>query len=193
MPPNFLFMRRKSEFLVEFEGLKYGAHPYEWKIGPEFFEQYGKVDAQQPAFRIRMELFKDTTMMVLKMQIDGTGQYDCDLCLNPLLQRFELAQTLVVKQGGEEEDAADDILVLPKNAYELDLSDVIYQLIKVAEPVKRNCDTARPLADCEKEFMQQYLAEEIGAEDQEEEPGGDAESADPRWDALRKFRNNPGK
>lgn len=193
MPPNFLFMRRKSEFLIEFEGLKYGAHAFEWEIGPEFFEQYGEVDAQQPSFRVQMELFKDTTMMVLKLQIRGTGQYECDLCLNPLVRHFESEHTLVVKPGGDEEEADDDILVLPKSAYELDVSDLIYQLIKVSEPVKRNCDTAEPLEECGKEFMQQYLATEIEEAPQQEEEENDVPEADPRWDALRKFKDNPDK
>jgi len=191
--PISCFMRRKSEFLIEFEGLKYGAHLYEWEIGTEFFEQYGEVDAQQPSFRVHMELFKDTVMMVLKLRIEGTGQYDCDLCLNPLLRRFSLEHSLVVKPGGDEEDADDDILVLPKNAYELDMSDVIYQLIKVAEPVKRSCDTAEPLAECEKEFMQQYLATEVEEQPAAEEEAEDEPEADPRWEALRKFKENPDK
>lgn len=186
-------MRRKSEFLIEFEGLKYGVHAFEWEIGPEFFEQYGEVDAQQPSFRVQMELFKDTTMMVLKLQIHGTGQYDCDLCLSPLVRYFESEHTLVVKPGADEEEADDDILVLPKSAYELDVSDLIYQLIKVSEPVKRNCDTAEPLEECGKEFMQQYLATEIGEAPQQEEEENDVPEADPRWDALRKFKDNPDK
>jgi len=191
-------MRRKSEFLIEFEGLKYGAHAYEWEIGTEFFDQFGGVEWKKANFSVKLELFKDANMLVLKFDIAGKAIYDCDLCLNPLRYDLAVKHTMVAKHGDEfeEEGNDDDIIVLPKHAYELDVAPYIFELLKVAEPVKRNCEDGEPLESCDKEIMAQYLATEVepiieaAPEDDNE---ADDEVLDPRWEALRKLKNGDSK
>lgn len=186
-------MRRKSEFLIEFEGLKYGTHAYDWELGKEFFDQFGEIEFTNAHFKVDLELIKDANMMVLKFDIQGEATYDCDLCLNPLQYYFDVKHIMVAKHGDdEEEEGSEDIIVMPKHAYELDVAPHIFELLKVAEPIKRNCEEGEPLELCEKETMAQYLSEEVSVEPEpleEEAP----EELDPRWEALRKLKNGDSK
>lgn len=189
-------MRRKNEFLIEFEGLKYGAHAFDWEIGTEFFDQFGEVEWNKANFKVNLEFFKDSNMMVLKFDIQGEAVYDCDLCLNPLRYDFNINHSMVAKHGDEfeEEGTDDDIIVLPKHAYNIDLAPYIFELLTIAEPVKRNCEDGVPMEGCEKEMMAQYLSTEVDSViDSEQEEEEETDELDPRWEALRKLKNGDSK
>ena len=99
----------------------------------------------------------------------------------------EIKHTLVLKHGDAEEgNIDDDIIILPENAFEFDIAPVIFELVKVSEPVKRGCEEGEPFEGCDKELMQKYLALELP-----ESPSPSPEEEDeidPRWEALRKLK-----
>lgn len=180
-------MRRKSEFVIEFEGLKYGAHAFDWEIENLFFDQFGGIDANVAKLSVKLDLLKEAHLMVLTFQISGIEEYECDLCLKPLRYKPEIKHTLVLKHGDAEEgNIDDDIIILPENAFEFDVAPVIFELVKVSEPVKRGCEEGEPFEGCDKELMQKYLALELP-----ESPSPSPEEEDeidPRWEALRKLK-----
>ena len=69
-------MRRKSEFVIEFEGLKYGAHAFDWEIENLFFDQFGGIDANVAKLSVKLDLLKEAHMMVLTFQISGIEEYE---------------------------------------------------------------------------------------------------------------------
>ncbi|MFY9311132.1 MAG: DUF177 domain-containing protein [Bacteroidia bacterium] len=180
-------MQNRREYIIQFVGLAIGEHLYEYVITDKFFEDREYSEIQKSNINLKINLLKQSTMMVLHFDISGTVKADCDRCT----EEFDLPITgnykLIVKVGGSlTGDEDDDIITIPANEHELDLSQHIYEYIALSLPIKRvHPDNKKGEPTCNKEMLEKlssFLTEEEKSE--EEEP------TDPRWDGLKNITLN---
>lgn len=179
-------MSSENEYVIQFSGLKLGTHSFDFEIGKEFFEAFEFSEIQNCKVNVKMDMEKSSTMLVLLFDVEGTVDFPCDRCLEPVELPIEGNYRQVVKFSDYEESNEDDeIIILPTAEYEIDVTKLIYDFIMLSIPLKR----AHEEGECDPELvakLNDFLVEELPEETEEE---ADEEDMDPRWQALRDLKN----
>lgn len=153
-----------------------GHHGYDYEIGHEFFECFEESELHQGKINVHLDLEKQERMLVLHLGFDGEVEVICDRCAYEYLQPIHGKQTVYVKFGTseKEEEGLDDVVFLPENAWEVDVSQIIYDYINILLPLHRihpNDTEGNP--GCNPEMLRLLDALKPPAEN------------DPRWNALK--------
>jgi uncharacterized metal-binding protein YceD (DUF177 family) len=77
---------------------------------------------------------------------------------------------------GEEESEDENLIVIPRESYEIDVQQSIYEMIMLALPAR----SAHKKNECNEEMVQ-LLAKYMSQQDSKE----DKDNIDPRWAALK--------
>lgn len=183
-------MSNRKDYIIPFVGLSVGEHLYEYEIDGRFFDDFEFSEIHESAIILKINLLKQSTMMVLMFDIKGTVQADCDRCTETFNLPIEGEYKLIVKVGGSDTgNEDDDIITVAANEYELDLTQYIYEYIALSLPIKRvHPDNKKGESTCNKEMLEKlsiFLTEEEKDEKIEENP-----STDPRWDDLKNITLN---
>jgi uncharacterized metal-binding protein YceD (DUF177 family) len=178
-------MKTKKESVVQYAALTAAEHEYVFEVKDKFFEDRDYSEIKHADVTIHLNLLKQSTMMVLNFFISGTVKTTCDLCNAEFDLPIEGNYKLIAKIGGHEiGDENDDIISLPTNEHELDLSQFLYEYISLSIPIKR----LHPLNElgeitCNKETLNKlntFLTDAPPAEDDN----------DPRWNDLKNISLN---
>lgn len=130
-------MKDLKDFNIPFVGLKLGSHLFEYKIDKTFFEAFNFDEYSNVNISVDIDFTKKTTLMEIAIHINGTVNVPCDTTNIPFDQAVEGNLNLVVKFGPEYNDDNEDILILPHEAYQINLAQYIYELIVLSVPSKR--------------------------------------------------------
>lgn len=179
-------MQQRKEYIIQFVGLNLGEHVYDYTIDGSFFTGMEYPEIQTADIQANVRLLKQSTMLILQFEIKGTVKIECDRCTDEFNMPVQGNYRLIVKLGGHETgNEDDDIITLPANEHELDLSQYIYEYIVLSLPIKRvHPDDAEGNSTCNREMLAKlnvFLTEE---ENKTSEP------IDPRWEALKNITLN---
>ena len=150
--------------------------------------------------KLKVELSVKSSNMIFEMtfKIEGVAVVPCDRCLDDMDIPVETQNRLVVKFGKEYAEESDEIVVIPFEEGAINLAWFIYEFIALAIPMKHvhapgKCNkgmstklkkhTARNSAD-EDEMDDDMADDDLEIDDD------NAESIDPRWDALKGLVEN---
>ena len=188
-------MKSKRDYIIPFVGLKVGFHEFEFEIRDAFFEELEYSIIQKGDAHVKLRLEKKETMLIGEFSVSGLVFTSCDRCNDPVEVPVNGSFRLIYKFGDEVSDD-ETLIVLPDEAYELDVRQNIYELITVSLPAR----LVHPKGECNEEMLellQKYSgrSEEINDyEDWDEEEDEDWEEddddddddpIDPRWSALK--------
>lgn len=184
-------MRYLSKYEIAFKGLKEGKHRFDFELDGKFFEQFENSEVEKGNVKAVVTLNKQSTLLILNMEIDGEVELLCDRCLENYMQSVTNESKMYVKFAAEAEDEGDEIIVVPFDQHQLNLAQYLYELtilglpIKHAHPYNENGEST-----CNPEMenkLNEYLVEEIiDSEDENEED----EPIDERWNELKKLLDN---
>jgi len=165
-------------YSIPLAGLKEARYTYDFKIGDDFFEAFEGSEIKRGEFRAMVVLEKRSTHIELDIAINGRAEVVCDRCLDTFYLPVSSANRLFVKQGREWEEADPDMVTMPLDEHEIDLSQFFYEYIHLALPLKRiHPDDSKGRTTCNREMIRKLEAHFITGE-------GDS---DPRWDELKKL------
>lgn len=179
-------MQTRKEYVIQFVGLGIGLHEFTFEVGDSFFKDLEYSEIKHGNIEIKLNLLKQSQMMVLEFEIGGTVKAECDLCTGEFDLPIKGTHKLIVKVGGSDTgDEDDDIITIAANEHELDLSQFIYEYITLSLPTKR----IHPLdkkgkSTCDKEVLKK-LDKFLLEEEKEEE-----KKDDPRWNDLKNIKLN---
>ncbi|MDH6602104.1 uncharacterized metal-binding protein YceD (DUF177 family) [Myroides gitamensis] len=186
-------MNTEKTYSISFIGLKNGEHTFEYQIGSDFFKNYDYDDFNRIEANISVLLNKKATLLEVNFKAKGVVNVPCDVTNEDFDLPIENEFNLVVKFGEEFNDDHDEILILPMNEYEINLSQYIYELLVLSIPVKRVSPEAAEDEDFDEEEFDFLFRDEDEdnemEESQEEETTSDSDQADidPRWEKLKKL------
>ncbi|MFM7668122.1 MAG: YceD family protein [Bacteroidota bacterium] len=168
-------MKRKSDYIIPFAGLKLGHHLFDFEIDDTFFEELDYSLIQKGDIHVSIDLEKKETMLILLFSLKGSVESECNLCTDPV--DFEIDNTfqLIYKFGLEEMDD-EAIIVIHPDSYQIDVTQPIYEFITVSLPPR----IVHEEGECNQEMIEslnKYLSSK------KEEPKDD--DIDPRWSALK--------
>ena len=137
-------MAGRRDFEIAFVGLKPGLHSFEYDINDRFFEEFGLQDFSNAKVQIRLQLEKNIGFMILKFEVGGTVEVQCDRCGNrlplDLWDEFEMLVKMTEdadKMNEEEEDP--DVFYIPRTESHLEVKKWIFEFIILSIPMHKMC------------------------------------------------------
>ena len=130
-------MKHSKVYSIPFKGLKLGKHKFKYLIEKKFFDAYQYDDFLNSNVEVTINFVKENTLFELHFTAIGTVLINCDVSGEEFNQPIKGELDLIVKFGDEFNNENEEILVLPHNEYEIDVSQYIYELIVLSVPVKR--------------------------------------------------------
>ncbi|PIE50829.1 MAG: hypothetical protein CSA38_01165 [Flavobacteriales bacterium] len=173
-------MDRIKNYRIIFSGLKDGIHEFEFEVKEAFFSFFDtEQEFENPNIKVNAKLEKRTTFLELWLDIKGTVELTCDISNENFDYTIESSTKYIIKFGNEYDDTHEEIIVIPKEDYYFDTSQLIYENILLAIPMKK---ISPNISDEDLSIVEQYSLQEEPEEEKDEE------SIDPRWEALKKLK-----
>ncbi len=171
-----------KSYVIPFSGLKAGIYQYSFDIDGKFFDHFEYSEIKQAKVRVNVEMERKQRMLLFRFDISGSVRVPCDRCLEEFDLEIGGQDQLIVKFGEVFEEESEDIIIIREEDHEIDLSQYIYEYINLLIPFKKvHGEDDKGNSLCNPDILK-YIAS------QEEEKG--ESRTDPRWEALRKLKNN---
>jgi len=153
-------MNYRRAYEIAFVGLKPGIHNFEYKVDDRFFEHYGPQDFKNCQAEVKVRLEKTTSLILLKFDVSGTVEVECDRCANSVTKDLWDEFDVVVKmvddpdQMNEQEDDPD-IYYIGYQESHLHLADWIYEFVLLSIPAQRFCsDDPEDTSKCNPDIIE---------------------------------------
>ena len=173
-------MKDLKQFEIPFIGLKEGNHIFEYQIDKKFFNIFQFDEFDDANLKAVVNFLKKSTMMEINFNITGTVNVPCDVTNESFDLEIEGNLPLIVQFGHEYNDDNEEILILPQEAYQMNIAQYIYELVILSTPTKR---VHPQVLDGTMESETLKKLEELKII---KEKTVDKEKAtDPRWDKLK--------
>ncbi|MFD2597700.1 YceD family protein [Sphingobacterium corticis] len=178
-------MKYLKKYKIPFSGLSTGKHNFEFDIDDAFFACFEHSLVKKGNLTALVELQKQENMLIANFNIKGHIELHCDVCLRTFDAPLATKERVIVKFTHDEWDQeSDEIIVLSHNDYEFDISNLLYEYINVCVPHYPKCSEQGENIDCDPAMLEQ-IADENDVENESKE-----DQLDPRWEALKKIKNN---
>ncbi|MFD2968195.1 YceD family protein [Sphingobacterium bambusae] len=175
-----------KQYRIPFSGLAAGKHEFDFEIDDKFFDCYEHSLVKKGKLKADVELQKQENMLVVNFHIYGMIQLSCDVCLADFDAPLDFQERALVKFTDEDwESNTDEVLVLSKTDYELDIAALLYEYINVRVPYYSKCTEQGVNLSCDPEMLAK-----INVDSEEEQEDNTEEKIDPRWDILKNIKNN---
>jgi len=168
----------KKDFEIPFVGLKLGVHEFEFEVDQSFFEALPYSLIEGGDLRVWVELEKKETMLIVDFEVVGTIKTLCSRCNEEMDEEIEGDMTLYYKFGDEEEED-ENLVVIPRDSCEINVSQPIYELITISQALRPVHDEG----ECNEEMVK--LIEKYQLNPTETKDKKDDDDIDPRWSALK--------
>lgn len=180
-------MANRRAFEIAFVGLKPGVHEFNYDLNNQFFIDKGAVDYTNATANVKLIVEKNTGFMLLKFEIGGKADVNCDRCGNPLKMdlwdEFKMLVKLVdnpEEMNEQEEDP--DVFYLSRTESHLDVSNWLYEFVTLSIPMQRMCSPEEMGGpQCNNEVLQKL--KDMEAKTMEN-------NANTLWKGLDKFKDN---
>jgi len=168
--------RGSSDFEILFKGLGLGTHQFDFEIGDSFFKNLSYSEIARGKVMAKVELIKESTMLIFDFNLKGYVDLVCDRCLEQYAQPLEGSFKLIVKFGEEPEEVSDEIITIPFEQAAFDLTHYFYEYIVLLLPLKHvHPDDENGNSTCNVEMLKQI--DEYSKKE-----------SDPRWAALKNIK-----
>jgi uncharacterized metal-binding protein YceD (DUF177 family) len=146
----------KSQYKIQFGGLSFGEHQFEFEVNNKFFEQFSESEITIANINVVATLIKQNSLMHVLFNFEGVVKLNCDRCVADYNCHISGHEKLVVKHGNPEE-SNDEIVVLKEGLEEIDITQYLYEYIELAIPSRRvPCEEDDNDVQCDKETLAKF-------------------------------------
>jgi len=167
-------MKGLENMKIDLKGISDAAATFEWDLRKDYFEAIEATEVRDGELHAALEVRKTAGVYELDLHVDGEATVTCDVCLDDMRQPVDTDSHFVVRLGDSYSD--DDVITVPAEEGELDMSWLIYEQIVLAIPTRH----VHEEGGCNPDMLAR-----IG---QMKAPESTAEE-DPRWSELRKLKS----
>jgi uncharacterized metal-binding protein YceD (DUF177 family) len=168
-----------DNFYINIVSLKNGTHEFEYSIEDWFFAEYPNSIIEKGNGNVHLQLEKSETMMQLDFHLDVEIELQCDVSLDVFQHPIKIDRRIILKFGEEDKEMSEDVHVIDREKAGINVANFIFEFASVEVPMKK----VHPrLRDQERPALITY-----SEEDSEKD---ETASIDPRWEALKKLKNN---
>ena len=126
-----------NRFAIPFVSLKEGTHEFDYEIDDMFFDNFEFSEISKGKLNVDVVLEKQSSMLILNFNIKGFVIVECDICLDELKLDIETNNNLFIKFGDDYSEITEEVITIPLNSNEINVSHFIYEFINLALPIKR--------------------------------------------------------
>lgn len=178
-------MGKRREFEIAFVGLKPGIHEFTYEVEDSFFAEVESRDFNNCSALVKLQLDKKSSFMLLKFEVGGTSDVDCDRCGNKLTMELWDEFNMVVKMVENPEEMNEreedpDVFYISKTESHLRLNDWIYEFVSLSIPFQKSCS--------EEEMGGAKCNLEVLAKLNEMKVSEEARNANALWKDLDQFK-----
>lgn len=172
-------MDRLRNYDIVFSGLKNGKHQFQFEIDKEFFQLFEtEQEFTEPKIVVDVFMEKHTTFLEFLVQTEGEINLICDISNDNFDYPIKNELEVLVKLGEEYDDSDVDVITISNKDHAFNIAQLIYENVILAVPMKK---VSPNVSADDLEILNRFSpGEEI-----EEEP-----ESDPRWEALKKLKDN---
>ena len=169
-----------NEYKIKLNGLKDGSYSNSFTIRGEFFEAFNTSEIKFVDIDIDTMLKIENKRFDLQIKSKGiVKDIACDICTEKIDVPVASELNYIVKRGFEANFEDENIIFLDESDKELDLDNIIYEMIVLAFPTKRQHKLNSVNDDeCSKEMVNLINKYSIK----------ENKNIDPRWEALKKLK-----
>ena len=173
---------------LKLKTLPFGTHTVECHLDESFFNLDEQTEVRRADVDVTLQVTrKSENTYHLEVACDGTVTIPCDRCLDDLDLPVEVDYSLNVEQMGTElDDSNDELLIVPSDWRELDAAPIVRDTVLLAIPMT-HCHENED--DCNADMLDlldSHLAEAVP--DDVDDDQSETTSTDPRWEALKKLK-----
>ncbi|CAN5880546.1 DUF177 domain-containing protein [soil metagenome] len=185
-------MKEIHKYNIGIAKLKDKKHEFSFDLNDSFFSLFDQSLINGGDLKADVTLDKTELLITLDFNIRGDLNLTCDRTLEEFAYPVDIQETLLVRFGAEELELADNAIQITPDTTTLNVAQHIFDYLGLAVPMKK----LHPRCVAEDRQREQDEGAEVmhifstkPAPGSEEGEGGDDDgSADPRWDALKKFK-----
>lgn len=165
---------------IDIARLKNGNYPFRYEISDDFFSlfDYGLLEKGQLV--VSIDLLKKDSFMELSFNLNGTVELVCDRSLDHFDHPLSVDEEIIIKYGNRQEEVAVNVEMIPEGSQTINVANYIYEIISVALPMKKLHPRYEQSAESNDELI-------YSSSDSKE---SESEVIDPRWQVLKKLKNN---
>lgn len=174
---------------LKIKTLPFGTHAVECHVDELFFNTEEQNEVRRADVDVTVNVTrKSENTYRLEISCSGTVTVPCDRCLDDLDLPVDVDYCLNVEQMGTEmDDTSDELLKVPSEWRELDIAPIVRDTILLALPMTRCHDSEE---DCNANMLNVLDSHRVEAvPDDEEQPQSETTGTDPRWEALKKLKD----
>ena len=174
---------------LKIKTLPFGTHAVECHVDELFFntEELNEVRRADVDVTVNVTRKSENTYR-LEISCSGTVTVPCDRCLDDLDLPVDVDYCLNVEQMGTEmDDTSDELLIVPSEWRELDIAPIVRDTVLLALSMTRCHDSEE---DCNANMLNVLDSHRVEAvPDDDEQPQSETTGTDPRWEALKKLKD----
>jgi uncharacterized metal-binding protein YceD (DUF177 family) len=180
-------------FDIEVIKFKEGRHEIDFEIGDAFFQNFEDNEiVEKGNLAVRAILDKGANVIEVNFHIHGSVQLTCDRSLEIFDHPLDFSEKMIYKYGTEEKEIDEDVFMITRDTPVINVSQLIYEFILLALPLKKiHPDHRNELDDEELEVEggYVYIDDELDSDDENPESTEEIKPVDPRWEQLKKLKN----
>ncbi len=138
---------------IGIRNLATGEHQFDFKLDGSFFESYESDLISDADLDVKATVTKGSGHMGMLLEIDGNVTVKCDRCLADLVIPVSIESPFTIVFSSYSEDAdeeSDEVIVMDGGATEIELSQMIYDYVNLALPLKK----VHEEGECDPEMME---------------------------------------
>ena len=175
-------MDKLRNYDVSFSGLKNGKHVFKFEIDKTFFQLFDtEQEFTNPNITADVFLEKHTTFLEFEIKVHGTVVLICDITNDEFDYPIKNEIRILVNFGEEYDDSNEDVITIPASDHAFNVAQLIYENVQLSIPMKK---ISPNVSDEDLEILNKFSPKDIEESEEEEH------DSDPRWDALRKLKDN---
>jgi len=157
------------------QNLKQGLSSFSEKISSDFIdEKYSQYYPNELNVKVKLDKFEHAFR--LQVELKSVVRFECDRCLMEYDEEIDLQQEQIYKIESAIQETGGEIIILPVDALEIDISDILNEMIILNHPIKMLCKE-----DC------LGICPDCGTNLNENNCQCNENHTDSRWDELRKL------
>lgn len=183
-------VKELKTYTIPIVALEDKQYEYDFESGDEFFAALEQELIQHGTFRTHLTLDKSSTMIRLDFHIRGAVELTCDRSLEPFEEPIDIRERLFLKFADHNEELTDEIELIQWDTQEINVAGYIFEFIGLALPMKKLHPRFRDPEEGTDETEEGKLVYRSGGIDADADGDDPQPTVDPRWEALRKLRDN---
>lgn len=157
-----------------------GKHNFSYRLDDAFFTAMESDDIKGGSVNVTLEVESLNGTYELTFHFSGEVTITCDRCLDDMAHTVDTDYHTFVRFGDVFDDSDDNQTVIPESSNSLNISRMLYDTVILSIPFRH----VHEEGECNV-IMRQILEEHSA-----EASADNEDDIDPRWEALKNFKNN---